>query len=377
MTKAKVKALRVLGLVLALFRGGAVLAEEARQIELFVPERIYATPGVEMNVYFDNVSLLINSDNYVFDVNCAKGRNEARRWNFMPTEKDLGSHAWSLRVFDEKGLLAEAKSELVVGELKGEAKRELSILVIGDSLTNAGVYPGRILERCQANERLDLSMIGSKRNKESGMAHEGWGGWTWWSFIGGKDSKFLRFPDGDNARRGELDVQAYLDKYNEGKKPDVITLMLGINDIFWFTDEVHEEKNQGLLSHMAVFLSALRAAAPDALIGVALIPPPAGSQDAFGSSYACGQTRWQYRKNQWYYNRALLAALNADNPWGAIPVPVHINLDCLNNYPQKTVAVNQDNPATMSMLSNGVHPAAAGYKQIGDSFYSWMVNQLP
>ena len=53
-------------------------------VSLLIPEKIYAVPGVETNVYFDNVVTVINPANYVFDVDCKKGRNDLKRWRFTP-----------------------------------------------------------------------------------------------------------------------------------------------------------------------------------------------------------------------------------------------------------------------------------------------------
>ncbi len=375
-----------LALVLSLMTACVSVRKEAvvlqPEIDLFLPEVIYAVPGVEMNVYFDNLIQATNSANYVFDVNCPKGRNDQLRWRFMPTEKDIGTYDWQVRVFGQKGLLAQGSCKLVVSPLNAVENRPLSILVVGDSLTAATAYPTRIFALSKDPGKLALKMIGSRGNgpersgTPGGVAHEGYGGWTWNSFATGKTSKFLQFPEGDNTKPGTLNFQAFLDQYNDGKAPDVITVMLGINDIFGAQDENIDSRIEAILKSMDILLAEFRKAAPQALIGVALIPPGAGSQDAFGANYTCGQTRWQYTKNQRRYNAALTAKFQAANPLSISLVPVCINLDCLNNYPQITSEVNQGNPAQISRLNNGVHPSTAGYNQIGDTFFSWLMAQL-
>ena len=42
----------------------------AGDVRLTLPPIVYATPGVEANVYFDNVVLVVNPANYVFDITC-------------------------------------------------------------------------------------------------------------------------------------------------------------------------------------------------------------------------------------------------------------------------------------------------------------------
>ena len=78
-------------------------------VKLLLPKKIYASPGIECNIYFDNIVTVINPANYVFEVNCETGRNDAKRWRFTPRKEDAGTYKWSLRVIgaDEYDLIAE------------------------------------------------------------------------------------------------------------------------------------------------------------------------------------------------------------------------------------------------------------------------------
>lgn len=146
---------------------------------------------------------------------------------------------------DGNGTLAEGKTKLIVSPANAGRGKRISILVVGDSLTNATVYPTRLFELTQGEKNPRLKMIGSngpnRKPQKNGVAHEGWGGWAWKTFItktapyAKKDpkpwdvpSRFLVVKDG----KGKLDFQAYLDQYNDGKAPDFITVQLGVNDIF-------------------------------------------------------------------------------------------------------------------------------------------------
>ncbi|NLZ62912.1 MAG: hypothetical protein GX902_03800 [Lentisphaerae bacterium] len=350
---------------------------------LFLPEVIYATPGVEMNVYFDNIVLLINCDNYVFDVNCPKGRNDQKRWRFTPTESDLGTYDWSVRIIDDHGVLAEGTCKLQVSPLNAQENRPLSIMVVGDSLTAATVYPTRIFSQCQELGKINLKMLGTRgpgperSAVPGGVGHEGYGGWTWRAFAQHKDSKFLVFPNDDRTQKGTLDVQAFFKQQNDGQPPEVITVMLGINDVFGANDENLEERIVDICNNMDVLLAEFRRCAPQAIIGVSLVTPGAATQDAFGANYKCGQTRWQYKKNQHRLNEVMKERFAASNPYGVILIPTYCNLDCENNFPQASEEVNLGNNKKISRLSNGVHPASSGYNQIGDTFFSWLMAVLP
>lgn len=361
----------------------------ADSLKLQLPEKIYAVPGIETNVYFDNIVLTPNSDFYVFDVDCRKGRNDQKRWRFVPTDKDVGEYDWNVKVMDGSGTLAEGKIKLIVSPANAGRGKKISILVVGDSLTNATVYPTRLFELTQGEKNPRLKMIGSngpnRKPQKNGVAHEGWGGWSWETFItktapyAKKDpkpwdvpSRFLVVRDG----RGKLDFQAYLDQYNDGKAPDFITVQLGVNDIFGAKDENVDQKIKDILQSADTLLAEFRRVAPNAKIGIGLVTPSARSQDAFGSNYNCGQTRWQYRKNQHRLNEAYLKKFTNHPDKNISIIPTNVNLDCENNFPVFSEPVNTGNAAKITRQSNGVHPASAGYRQIGDTFYCWLKYQL-
>ena len=113
--------------------------------QLLLPGRIYAVPGIEMNVYFSNVFLTINPDNYVFDIDCPKGRNDGKRWSFTPTDEDAGTYAWKITVSDDNEVVASGSAELVVTPKNTGGGRDVSILIIGDSLTDQSFPAKRLL----------------------------------------------------------------------------------------------------------------------------------------------------------------------------------------------------------------------------------------
>ncbi len=351
----------------------ALLPVFGGELHLLLPEKIYAVPGIETNVYFDNIVLTPNPANYVFDVDCKRGRNDAKRWRFTPDSKDAGEFDWEICISDGFNIVAQGKTKLVITPENAEDEREISILMVGDSLTAAGLYPARLGALMP-----QLKMIGSR--KSGGAVHEGYGGWHWESFLtqvqdknkprksSNATSPFL-FEKGG---RHEPDFQQYLNKFNGGKAPDFITVMLGINDIFGATDDDVEVRIAAILENAERLIAVFRAAAPKAVIGVGFPTPGAASQDAFGSNYRCGQTRWQFKKNQ---HRLCLAMLRKFGDSVSL-IPTFVNLDCENNFPVQSEKINAHNEQEIVRQSNGVHPAPSGYNQIGDTFYCWLKNQL-
>lgn len=387
-----------LSLVLFVASPGALLAAEGASekagasdnvpglVRLTLPSTIYAVVGQEMNVYFDNVTLVLNPDNYAFDVTCAKGRQQADRWTFTPAAEDVGSHPFELTVRNEQNeLLARSRCELkVVADLKsadGANKPPLSVLMIGDSLTHASVYPAMVAERAQ-NAGRELRLIGSHQpdGQPEHIRHEGYGGWTAKRFATHYQEVARK---GEYAKRGspflylqadgkpQLDFARYCQEVNGGAFPDVVTIFLGPNDIFSATDETLESVIDDMLAHYEMLVQMIRRAAPNTKIAAMLAVPPAASQDAFGANYASGQTRWQYKRNQHRLVERMLSAFAGRENEGVHLVPAYINLDCRRNYPTEPVRADAaGKPAPRQ--NNGVHPSADGYRQIGDSLYAWL-----
>ena len=361
----------------------AAIQSFAEKIPLELPPAVYAVPGIETNIYFDNLVLTTNSSNYVFDVNCKKGRNDAKRWRFTPNGKDIGSYKWELKVVNSKNeIIASGTTKIIVSPDNAGKDKKLSLLIIGDSLTNASVYP-RSIHDLMTKSGVTITMIGAHSGagrKPGKIAHEGYGGWKWQTFCKqwtkkkdyrGK-SNFLVLKNDKPV----LDVKAYLKKFAKGKNPDFITIMLGTNDIFLAKEDNIIERIKTVLSYADKFIAALKKDAPKAKIGVALTIPPASSQDAFGSNYKCYQTRWQYRRNQFKLVEAMIKKYGKEKVKNVSLIPAYVGIDCENNFPTRRENINSRDPKVIMRHSNGVHPSKSGYMQIGDVFYCWLKYQL-
>ncbi|MFP3905164.1 MAG: hypothetical protein ACLFWB_13040, partial [Armatimonadota bacterium] len=156
------------------------------------------------------------------------------------------------------------------------AGKEISLLIVGDSLTNATYYPREVYNLMQGENNPILTMAGSHagggKKPSDGVAHEGYGGWRWSTFCtrwGDDDpyrgkSKFLREIDGEPT----LDFQHYLDTYNDGEAPDFVTVLLGCNDTFSATEEDIEERIDEMFGWADTLLAEFQRVAPDTQIGI-------------------------------------------------------------------------------------------------------------
>lgn len=368
-------------------------ADFAGDIQLLLPEKIQAVAGVPTNIYFDNTVVVINPANYAFDIICRRGVQLNDRWTFNPKPEDVGNHPLVLEVRNQQNeLIARASTVVEVVAADAGKDREISMLLMGDSLTNATVYVQQVYDRCQSTDRGNpkLSLFGSRETGIEGVTHEGYGGWTAERFAtkysgvarGGpyrdNGSPFLykpKDPDGvmlagrgdpDENAEAVLDFGRYCKAFNGGKAPDFVTILLGCNDTFHGTPDDIEARIDNMFGHYETLLTMIHKFSPETKIGALLLVPAAATQNAFGANYASNQTRWQYKNNQQRVVERMMQTFGGREDQNVYLVPAQLNLDCVNHYPVD--AIGRQN--------NGVHPAPAGYQQIGDSIYAWLKSQL-
>ena len=366
----------------------AAPASNANTVGLQLPPAIYAVPGVESAIYFDNIVNVINPDNYVFDVDCVKGRNNQKRWSYIPKAGEKGVFDLTVRVISDKGVEASARTKLIVTPAETGKGKNFAVLMLGDRLTAASIYPQRFYNLLIANGHPQVKFLGTTGRKNSLAKHEGYGGWAWHTFMTKVNPTVVKPGKRTAAYHraspfifdGKFSLSRYLKEHHKGVVPDFITIQLGVNDVFGASDKSIQAVVSSILANADKLIAALRKDAPNAIIGVGLVTAGARSQDAFGANYACGQTRWQYKKNQHVLNAAMLKKFAAYPDKKVFLIPTSVNLDCENNFPARKEVISgifsKENRSTVVRQCNGVHPAAAGYHQMGETFYCWLKYQL-
>ena len=171
-----------------------------------------------------------------------------------------------------------------------------------------------------------------------------------------------------------MDFPRYCREFNQGKIPDIVTIFLGANDVFSADNGSIENRIDVMLVYYDILVKMIHEFRPATIIGVCLPVPPAAGQDAFGANYACGQTRWQYKCNQHRLVERMLRHYGNRESENIYIVPTNTNLDCLHNYPTRKVVCNSETTTPTIRITNGLHPAESGYRQIGDTIYSWLKN---
>lgn len=357
----------LVGLLVAL---GACRAQDAPPLALTLPPVLYAVPGIETGFYYDNIVLTEKPEAYHFTVTADVGTAEARRWAVTPTADQVGDHHVFVTVADGDGRELD-RAEMLLRVVPADAGqgRPVRLTLVGDSLTHSTAYANELARLLSLPGNPSWEMLGTHRpaGAADGVAHEGYGGWTWARFA----THYEPEPDGTYKKRsspfvflGEdgkpvLDVARYYDENFNGRRPDVVTFLLGINDCFGAPPDDPagiDARIDAMIAQAETLLAAFRAACPDAVLGVCLTTPPNARQAGFAANYGDKYTRWGWKRIQHHLVQRELAQFGNREAEGIDVVPTELYLDPVDGYPD----------------NNGVHPNAVGYKQIAVSIYGWL-----
>jgi lysophospholipase L1-like esterase len=345
-------------------------------LRLTLPQEMYAVADLEMTIYFDNVVLTQTPEKFQFAVRCDVGKTQTRRWSVTPTAADVGSHELVVTVSDSDGKqLARKATRLIVVPADAGADRDVKLLIVGDSLTHATAYPNEVARLLSRDGNPKWRMLGTHRptSAAKGVAHEGYGGWTWIRFV----TKYEPNPDGTHRKRSSpfvflndsekpgLNVARYFEKHSDGQRPDVVFFLLGINDCFGANPDdpaAIDARIDTMLKPAETLLAEFRKAAPKADLAICVTTPPNARESGFEANYKGRYHRWGWKRIQHRIVERLLAKYES-KPGGKdvgggrlFIVPTQLNLDPVDGYP----------------VNNGVHPNGFGYQQIGTSIYSWL-----
>jgi hypothetical protein len=85
---------------------------------LVMPREIPALAELETNLYFDNVSLLLNPGDFLPDVTCPKGAQQNHRWTWTPKPEEAGDHPLTLELRDARNRIVARGGSVVRVKLR-------------------------------------------------------------------------------------------------------------------------------------------------------------------------------------------------------------------------------------------------------------------
>lgn len=368
------------------------------ELEPMVPSRLMALVDVPIRIYFDNLILAKDLDEYDIFIDGISGKYHRHYWELIPTSEEIGHHDLDISVYKSgtKDLLSTAKMALTVSEVNFPIPAEndpFSLLIVGDSTTHQSSVPNRLYELLTKKLNGNIRFVGTHHPEPifnfyekplPNVFHEGYGGWTWERFSNHYNpdkanvyhatrSPFV-FLHSDGPR---FDLQQYFKEQNLPSGPDVVIFQLGINDTFLIQPDdfgAMEARLEVVINNARNLLNEFHKASPESRLLVQTPPYFTANEsvfiDKYGESYG-GADR----------HKRIVSSLikhmikNLSNLPGVEIVPTHLMLDRRNGYfpydpghPNENGSIEQALLTSASLLINpDIDPVSADSTGINSS----------
>ena len=384
----------------------------ATKPEFCLSERLYATPGREINVYYSNVFSSSVPWAYAFQTYSDKGRSYAERWCWTPERGDAGKKVTIVvNAWNDSGLVASCTSVVEVAAAPSDPKRKVALALFSASSTNSG-YPQAMMDDMLDAGYANFRMVGSRcRNPDLGKRaawYDGYGGFTCRSFLTQYKVSEEEYDNVQDAAEREqlkalgmptkvvhewqkallrsplvqfrngkkvVDIPAWLGKVNGGVAPDVMVISLGLNGVFQMKGEIpelRERMRRETIPEFETFVRTMKDAMPKLKLAVTTQTVGCG-QDGFAANYGAGWNAVQHRKIVFALNAELCEFVRAHAKDGVIGlVPIDQAIDPVNSYPQVEVEASAGASAKVKRFNNAVHFGAEGARQVGSAISAWL-----
>ena len=349
-----------------------IVAGDADDIILNVPEKIYALVGYELNIYFDNITE--NSSLYKWDVTCTKGMQLERGYRITPVAADVGEYTLTIRASISENIYKEVSTTLVVTAATAGSGETATVIVLGDSTTDNGGVITKLHEDF-GDDVMSVSTLGTRGTAPNN--HEGRSGWNFNDYL---TKASITYPEGDprgtiynpfyNPTTQTFDASYYFT--NSGIAiPDWFFVNLGINDVFGYANDA--QMNSGIntvIERCNTVIESILDATTTTKVGICLTIPCNHSQDAFGKAYGCSQTRDRCKRNNTFWVKKMIEEYSGRENERIYIIPINASLDTIYNMGMESIPVNSRNETTYSspIANGGVHPYITGYWQIADVY---------
>jgi len=328
------------------------------ELQLTLPPHIYCNPHADISLYHNNVIYNPDSIQYTFKISRKLGINHPDKFTFNIGRKLSRDFRLNVKVFDQYGaLVASDRSIVHFNVIKSFPGDSMKMLIVGNSLTANGIYSAKIQSFLSDSLHFPVKFLGTKAS--NGGIHEGYGGKTWEWFAKHGNSPFvMHTADNDSI----LNFEHYFASVIH-ETPDIMVIFLGINDCFradTTSIETIDRTIDEMFINATLFLTRLIEYKPDLKIGICLTPPANDRKEAFRINYDDKYTQSGWKKIQHRLVQRYIAFFNNNFKNNCSLIPVEINIDTYNGYPD----------------NNGVHPNVNGYNQIAASIFNWIYFQF-
>lgn len=340
---------------------------------IHIPSRSVAVVGHEWNLYFDNVIISDNIQNY--DIRCDIKPTLTQWGNFGEflriTPTAAGVHTVTLYVYNKFSNQLITTRGFTLNVIEDVPLADKRVIFLGDSLTYLAHYPLEIQNNLSKGGIRSLGTLSSTttlNGEEFTINHEGRPGWATCHYL-------MEFVDDTanpfyNPATAKFDFSYYMKNQRYGDI-DAVSIFLGTNRVF-DTDQVDNIK---------VMIDSIHEYDPDIIVLVNLTPMPA-SQSGYGyCHFAQGLPHFANAAYDVKYATTALVdkyIASFDGFMDNVFVSeVYFNLDTKRDYKTTRIPASARNAETeITVYTDSVHPSVSGQLKFADVIYNNLLYHL-
>lgn len=345
---------------------------EKGTVSIIFPKQAVAVIGHEFNMYYTNVISCVNLSNY--DVCCTLSPNPDRRFNkentlvlsdcfrITPPEGSEGEYTLSLSLNDKITGQPIVSGSLTLRILADKLEHPKKVLFLGDSLTNAGIFPAEIQYNLSDGKLISL---GTRKNTvklndiDLVVSHEGRSSWSAFDYT--ETVKTDEYKGAVNAfynpATDKFDFTYYMNEQGYDGV-DVVCINLGTNGV-WAANKTCTAIDE-IIASIHAYNKSIKIVVSLIAIG--------STQDGFALSTGLDSAN-SFRRNAVALIRKYIEKYDGTTE-NVYVSENYFCLDEINDYDTALIPFSARNPGTRAVPSNNVHPNLYGYLKFADVCYN-------
>lgn len=319
--------------------------------KLIIPSKIPCGINYETNIFYDNIlynSYLKNVQGIIPGSTFGNsGNSQEKRLRIYQNSANSSTQFLALRVTNNNQNNKVYNYQLIPLNTNLANNKSKKILIIGDSLTQAGVYQQEC-NRLLNDNNFTAEFLGTKG--VSPLYNEGRGGWSLKEYCENQSYDSVSNPFYHNG----FDFNYYMSNQNYDSV-DYVFINMGTNDM--------RNNNEDTLSYYDNIINSIKSYNSNISIFIGIAPPLC--------SLSRNEMGFYPRNKKLELAESLLSLYQNRENEKIFIVPFYLNFDAESQFNKTTITSNRYENGSTEIISDGTHPTNSGYYRMADTmFYS-------
>lgn len=160
---------------------------------IHICDSIDCVVGDKIQLYYN--MFVHHIGDYSLNIECTKGKNYPRYWEYTPTSNDVGNTSMEIQLLNIDGSVIEEKTINIITKNTINPSSAKNILLVGDSLYMSGQIAIELSRRLKGTTGVatspsslalsNFNIVGRLKNSDGSVGWEGTGGWSWSTYTNG------------------------------------------------------------------------------------------------------------------------------------------------------------------------------------------------